>query len=79
MNHDASRKLDIANRDRAAKKMEDIQKREPHRLWGDVQFVGEATESLSSCRLVLKWTYVLAHSLADDSKEKNLFCFLQEV
>mmetsp|Transcript_17885 Transcript_17885/g.30055 ORF Transcript_17885/g.30055 Transcript_17885/m.30055 type:complete len:586 (+) Transcript_17885:274-2031(+) len=78
MNHDASRKLDIANRDRAAKKMEDIQKREPHRLWGDVQFVGEATESLSSCRLVLKWTYVLAHSLTDDSKEKNLFCFLQE-
>jgi len=78
MNHEASRRLEAAFRERSAKKMEDIQKKEPHRLWGDVQFVGEATEALSNCRLVLKWTYVLAHALPDESKEKNLFCFLQE-
>ena len=54
-----------------------MQAREPERLWGDVQFVAEATVGLAACRLVLKWTYVLAHSLVDESAEKNLFCFLQ--
>jgi len=78
MNHDASRKLDRENRDRATKKMEEIQAREPNRAWGDVQFVEDATEGLSNCRAVLKWTYVLAHYLDDDTPEKDLFCFLQQ-
>lgn len=79
MNHDASRKLDRENRDRATKKMEEIQAREPNRAWGDLQFVEDATEGLSNCRAVLKWTYVLAHYLDDDTPEKDLFCFLQQV
>jgi hypothetical protein len=57
--------------------MAEIQELEPDRLWGDVQFVAEATQGLAACRLVLKWTYVLAHSLEDNSADKNLFCFLQ--
>mmetsp|Transcript_10394 Transcript_10394/g.12172 ORF Transcript_10394/g.12172 Transcript_10394/m.12172 type:complete len:583 (-) Transcript_10394:534-2282(-) len=78
MNHENSRKFEMQIKDRAAKKMEELQSQEPHRLWGEVQFVGEATEGLCKCRVLLKWTYVLAHVLKDDSREKNLFCFLQE-
>lgn len=78
MNHERSRKLEEQIRDKAVLKMEELQKKEPQRLWGDVQFVGEATEKLCKCRVVLKWTYVFAHALEDHSSKKNLFCFLQE-
>jgi hypothetical protein len=48
------------------------------RGWGDIAFVQQGTEEAIKCRGVLKWTYVLAFSLADDSPEKELFCFLQQ-
>ncbi len=63
---------------KALKKMEALQQKEPSRIWGDVMFIGEATEEVILCRTVLKWTYVLAYSLDDASPTKELFLYLQQ-
>jgi len=78
-NHDASRKLEAKLKDSARLKMESMWARASQGChWGDTQYIGEATDSLAKCRTVLKWTYVLAFDLQDDTPQKHLFCFLQQ-
>jgi len=81
MNHEQSRKLERCTRLAAEQKMEALLTRKvsdgKRAQWTDGQFIGTATDELMACRLVLKWTYVLAHHLKDNSRPKNLFCDLQ--
>lgn len=46
--------------------------------WIDVQFLQTAHEEIFFCRQILKYTYVYAYYMCDESKEKDLFEFLQQ-
>jgi len=78
INHGRSSKLEAETLRKAEEKMELLQAKNPSHLWGDVQFIGLSTSEAIRCRTVLKWTYVFAHDLEDETPAKNLFCFLQQ-
>jgi hypothetical protein len=47
--------------------------------WIDVQFLIQAAEQVIDCRRVLKYTYVLGYFLSENSPEKKLFEYQQEM
>lgn len=47
--------------------------------WIDVQFLKQAAEQVIDCRRVLKYTYVLGYFLTDNTPEKQLFEYHQEM
>ena len=74
-NHEASRKLEGKTRAEAERKISEAAGRAAAGggkvlSWGDAGFIVSATETAIACRGVLKWTYVLAHSLEDDTADK---------
>jgi len=82
VNHDNSRKLEVALRAVAVAKM-----REMHDVastWAQVQFIEKSVAELQDCRSVLKYTYVFAFYFLEESSKhfldsaKELFEYLQE-
>lgn len=78
MNHWQSLRLDKKTRARAELKMSQYAELSNGSLWSDFSFIGEAVEKLLKCRQTLKWTYVFAWKMEEDSPGRALFCYLQE-
>lgn len=78
MNHWQSLRLDKKTRARAELKMSQYAELSSGSLWADFSFIGEAVEKLLKCRQTLKWTYVFAWKMEEDSPGRALFCYLQE-
>lgn len=76
MNHKHSSELEKQIRNRAIKKMEELQKEAI--TTSEVQYILEGTEELIDCRNVLKYSYVFAYYLPETGPQKVLFEFLQE-
>ncbi|CAO1621157.1 unnamed protein product [Jaminaea pallidilutea] len=61
-NHEQSARLDRDLFSRTEKKMEKMQ-RTSDLTWIEVQFLKKAVETLTECRMTLKWTYCMAYYL----------------
>ncbi|KAN0065115.1 hypothetical protein ACQY0O_001612 [Thecaphora frezii] len=62
-NHEQSAKLDRDLYGRTEKKMEEMQLTSDL-TWIEVQFLKKAVDTLTECRMTLKWTYCMAYYLA---------------
>ncbi|PWZ00334.1 hypothetical protein BCV70DRAFT_226900 [Testicularia cyperi] len=62
-NHEQSAKLDRDLYGRTEKKMEEMQTTSGM-TWIEVQFLKKAVDTLTECRMTLKWTYCMAYYLA---------------
>ena len=76
--HDQALKFAVGQRETADRRMAEQQESQ-RSSWIDVQFLKQAAEQVIDCRRVLKYTYVLGYSLADDTAEKRLFEHHQEM
>ncbi|TKY85350.1 hypothetical protein EX895_005512 [Sporisorium graminicola] len=65
-NHEQSAKLDRDLYGRTEKKMEEMQVT-TGLTWIEVQFLKKAVDTLTECRMTLKWTYCMAYYLARDN------------
>ncbi len=65
-NHEQSAKLDRDLYGRTEKKMEEMQV-SSGLTWIEVQFLKKAVDTLTECRMTLKWTYCMAYYLARDN------------
>lgn len=61
-NHEQSAKLDRDLYGRTEKKMEEMQLTSDL-TWIEVQFLKKAVDTLTECRMTLKWTYCMAFYL----------------
>ncbi|PWN45025.1 hypothetical protein IE81DRAFT_226040 [Ceraceosorus guamensis] len=65
-NHEQSARLDQDLYGRTEKKMEEMQLTSDL-TWIEVQFLKKAVDTLSECRMTLKWTYAMAYYLEKDN------------
>jgi ariadne-1 len=76
-NHDAAGRFAAKHRQATARRMQELQAA-GGLSYSDVTFLDDATEALLECRKALKYTYVLAYYLPEDSADRGLFEHLQE-
>ena len=85
-NHEQSARLDRQLYQRIEKKMEDIQLTS-ELSWIEVQFLKKAADTLTECRMTLKWTYCMAYYLErnnmtelfeDNQRYVLYFCLLMQ-
>ena len=77
-NHDESAKFARKHREQAERRMGELPAAEVGG-WVDVQFLQQAVEQIIDCRRVLKYTYVLGYFLSDESPQRGLFEYHQEM
>lgn len=75
-NHENSGKLQVQVRERSEATVVALSANGGS--FSDVAFVSLATEEAILCRQVLKWTYVLAFSMEEQTSSKELFTNLQQ-
>jgi ariadne-1 len=70
-NHELSAKLDVELVERSEERIKEVQD-ETGMSWIEAQYMHDAVKELSRCRLTLKWTYAMAHFLAN-GHDKQIF------